>query len=189
MTAAQIISQIKELPMVPETARKMVTLLHQSDTHRDDLIQTLRCDNVLTAKLLRVCNSAHSGLKTQTASIDQAVLLLGDNTIYRMVCAIGFGGAMGFSMPGHAAAANGLWGHSLSAAMGAEYLTEIEDYGNFQPSMAFTAGLLHDIGKLVLNQILTPKSSMEIRALIAQESLSRVAAEKIVLGADHAEVG
>jgi putative nucleotidyltransferase with HDIG domain len=189
MTATEIISQVKELPMVPETARKMVTLLHQSDTHRDELIQTLRCDNVLTAKLLRVCNSVHTGLKSPVASIDQAVLLLGDNTIYRMVCAIGFGGAMGFSLPGQTVEANGLWGHSLSAGMGAEYLTEVESYGDFLPSMAFTAGLLHDIGKLILNQILTPKSRTEIRALISQDSLSRVAAEKTLLGADHAEIG
>jgi putative nucleotidyltransferase with HDIG domain len=189
MTANEIISQVKELPMVPETARKLVTLLNQPETHRDDLIQTLRCDNVMTAKLLRVCNSAHSGLQHPVASIDQAVLLLGDNTIFRMVCAIGFGGAMGFTLPGQAVEANGLWGHSLSTGMGAEYLTEIESYGDFQPSMAFTAGLLHDIGKLVLNQILTPKRRTEIRTLISEESRTRVEAEKIVLGAHHAEVG
>jgi putative nucleotidyltransferase with HDIG domain len=189
MTAAEIVSQVKELPMVPETARKLIVLLNQSETHRDDLIQTLRCDNVLTAKLLRVCNSAHTGLKSPVASIDQAVLLLGDNTIYRMVCAIGFGGAMGFAVPGHAIEANGLWGHSLSTGMGAEYLTEVEAYREFQSSMAFTAGLLHDIGKLVLNQVLTPKSRAEIRVLISAEARTRVEAEKVVLGANHAEVG
>jgi putative nucleotidyltransferase with HDIG domain len=189
MTAPEIISQVKELPMVPETARKLVTLLNQPEAHRDDLIKTLHCDNVLTAKLLRVCNSAHTGLKSPVSSIDQAVLLLGDQAIYRMVCAIGFGGAMGFALPSYAVEANGLWGHSLSTGMGAEYLTEIEDYGDFNPSVAFTAGLLHDIGKLVLNQIFTPKCRAEIRILISQDSLSRFEAEKAVLGANHAEVG
>ncbi len=189
MTATEIISQVKELPMVPQTARKMAALLNQPDSHREDLIQTLHCDNVLTAKLLRVCNSAHIGLRSPVASIDQAVLLLGDNTIYRMVCALSFGGAMGFAAPGHAVEANGLWSHSLSTGMGAEYLTEFEGYGDFQPSMAFTAGLLHDIGKLVLNQVLTPKSRTEIRALMSHDTLSRVEAEGVVLGANHAQVG
>jgi putative nucleotidyltransferase with HDIG domain len=189
MTASEIISQVKELPMVPETARKLVTLLNQPDTHREELIQTLRCDNVLTAKLLRVCNSAHTGLKAPVSSIDQAVLLIGDHTIFRMVCAIGFGGAMGFALPGYAVEANGLWGHSLSVGMGAEYLTENEAYGEFHPSVAFTAGLLHDIGKIVLNQIFTPKWRAEIRILISQDSLSRFEAEKVVLGSNHAEVG
>jgi len=189
MTATEIISMVKDLPTVPETARKMTKLLSESDTHRDELIQTIRCDNVMTAKILRVCNSAHTGLSSPVGSIDQAVLLLGDNAIYRMVCAIGFGAAMGFTMPGHAVEANGLWGHSLSTGMGAEYLTESEDYGDFQPSIAFTAGLLHDIGKLVLNQILTPKWRAEIRTRISEESHTRVEAEKIVLGANHAEIG
>jgi putative nucleotidyltransferase with HDIG domain len=73
--------------------------------------------------------------------------------------------------------------------MGAEYLTEVEAYGEFHPSVAFTAGLLHDIGKLVLNQIFTPKCRAEIRVLISQNSLSRFEAERMVLGANHAEVG
>jgi len=189
MTAAEIIEQVKDLPTVPETARKITKLLSEPETHRDELIQAIRCDNVMTAKLLRICNSAHTGMSSPVASIDQAVLLLGDNAIYRMVCTIGFGAAMGFSMPGHLAEANGLWGHSLSTGMGAEYLTGSEDYGDFQPSIAFTAGLLHDIGKLVLNQILTPKWRAEIRCHISEEGCSRVEAEKIVLGANHAEIG
>jgi len=189
MTATEIISQVKDLPVVPETARKLATMLNQPDSHREDLIQTLRCDNVMTAKLLRVCNSAHTGLSSPVGSIDQAVLLLGDNAIYRMVCAIGFGAAMGFSIPGHAVEANGLWGHSLTAGMGAEYLTAIESYGVFQPSIAFTAGLLHDIGKLILTQILTPKCRADIRNHISEDGYSRVESEKIVLGANHAEIG
>jgi putative nucleotidyltransferase with HDIG domain len=189
MTATEIICQVKELPMVPETARKLITMLNQPDTHREAMIQTLRSDNVLTAKLLRVCNSAHTGLDAPVSSIDQAVLLMGDHAIFRMVCAIGFGGAMGFALPSYGIEANGLWGHSLSTGMGGEYLTEVEAYGDFHPSVAFTAGLLHDIGKLVLNQVFTPKCRAEIRVLISQNSLSRFDAEKAVLGANHAEVG
>jgi putative nucleotidyltransferase with HDIG domain len=189
MTAREITGKVNDLPVISETARKLVALLNEPQTHRDELIRTIRCDNVLTAKLLRVCNSAHSGLDSPVASIDQAVLLLGDNTIFRMVCAIGFGGALGFALPGHAVEANGLWDHSLSTGLGAECLTGLEPYRNFQPSMAFTAGLLHDIGKLVLNQILTPKWRAEIRTRISEDAFTRVQAEKAVLGADHAEIG
>ncbi len=55
-------------------------------------MRTLRCDNVLTAKLLRVCNSAEVGLRESVTSIDQAVMLLGDAAIFRTVCALGYGG-------------------------------------------------------------------------------------------------
>jgi putative nucleotidyltransferase with HDIG domain len=189
MTAQEVIAQSKDLPVVSETARKLIVLLNNPETHRDEIVQTVRCDNVLTAKLLRVCNSAYTGLREPVASLDQAVFVLGDRAIYRMVCAIGFGGTMGFEHPGCSVEANGLWVHSLSIGLGAERLTEGEPYVQFMPSVAFTAGLLHDLGKLVLNQILTPKARAEMRDKIARESLSRFEAEKAVLGVDHAEVG
>jgi putative nucleotidyltransferase with HDIG domain len=189
MTAKEIISQVKDLPTVPETARKVTRLLSNPDSPRDDLVKMIRQDNVMTAKLLRVCNSAQTGLSSEVGSVDQAVLLLGDNAIFQIVTAIGFGGALGFTMPGHLVEANGLWSHSLNTALGAEYLTQKGDYGDFQPSIAFTAGLLHDIGKVVLNQILTPKWRADIRSRMSEDGRSRVEAEKIVLGADHAEIG
>jgi len=189
MTAEEIIAKVKDLPMVSETARKLPGLLNKPELHRDDLVKTLRCDNVLTAKMLRVCNSASTGLREPVTSVDQAVLLLGDSTIFRIVCALGFGGAMAAPLPGYAVEANGLWSHSITTGVAAEYLAEVESFGGFQPPLAFTAGLLHDIGKLILNQMLTPKTRSDIRTLIAEKSLSRVEAERDVLGADHADVG
>ena len=73
--------------------------------------------------------------------------------------------------------------------MAAEYLAEAESYGNFLPSTAFTAGLLHDLGRAVLSKVLTPKDRADIRNLMTTESLPRFEAERAVLGADHAEVG
>jgi putative nucleotidyltransferase with HDIG domain len=189
MTPDEIIGRVKDLPVVSETARKLAIQLNQPDLHRDDLVETLRCDNVLTAKLLRVCNSADYGLSEPVVSIDQALLLLGDNVIFRMVCAVGFGGSLGAAAPGYDTEANGLWTHSLSTGVGAEYLADVESYGNFPPSTAFTAGLLHDIGKSVISKVLTPKDRADIRSKITGQSLSRDEAEKAVLGADHCEIG
>jgi putative nucleotidyltransferase with HDIG domain len=189
MTPEEIISKVKDLPVVSETARKLPALLNKPELHRDDLVQTLRCDNVLTAKLLRVCNSAEIGLREPVTSMDQAVLLLGHNVIFRTVCALGYGGIMSAPLAGYAVEANGLWSHSVTTGVAAEYLAEVENYGSFQPPLAFTAGLLHDLGKIILNQLLTPKIRAEIRVLIAEKNLSRVAAEREVFGADHAAVG
>ncbi|MGP8200389.1 MAG: HDOD domain-containing protein [Limisphaerales bacterium] len=189
MTADEIVAHAKDLPVVSETARKLVIQLNQPDLHRDELVETVRCDNILTAKLLRACNSASSGLREPVLSVDQALLLLGDNLIFRMVCAIGFSGSLGMAAPGYDTEANGLWSHSLNTALGAEYLAAVESYGNFLPSTAFTAGLLHDIGKAVISRVLTPKARADIRTKITEQSLSRVEAEKAVLGADHSEVG
>jgi putative nucleotidyltransferase with HDIG domain len=189
MTAKEIIAQVRDLPVVSETARKLVSQLNQPNMHRDDIVETVRCDSILTAKLLRVCNSAGCGVREPVDSVDQALLILGDNAIFRMVCAIGFGGALGSTANSYDNEADDLWTHSLSTGIGSEYLAEVESYGNFLPSAAFTAGLLHDIGKTVISKMLTPKARAEIRAKITDGSLSGFAAEKAVLGADHSEVG
>jgi putative nucleotidyltransferase with HDIG domain len=189
MTADEIIGRVKDLPVVSETARKLAIQLNDPDAFQDDVIDTLRCDNVLTAKLLRICNSAASGVAEPIMSVDQALLMLGYNMVFRIVCAISFSGSLGGGMPGCETEANGLWTHSLNTATAAEYLAEVEGYGNFLPSTAFTAGLLHDIGKSVIARALTAKDRADIRSKIMSETLSRIEAEKAVLGADHAEVG
>ena len=134
MTANEIISKVKELPVVSQTARKLTTQLNQPDLHRDQLVETLRCDNVLTAKLLRICNSADFGVREPVVSIDQALMLLGDNVIFRMVCSVGFGSSLGAAAPGYDTEANGLWTHSLSTGVGAEYLAGVASFGNFHTS-------------------------------------------------------
>ncbi len=189
MTAEDIVAQVKDLPVVSETARKLTVQLGQPDLHRDELVKTLSRDSVLTAKVLRVCNSAEMGAREPITSIDQALLMLGDNAIFRMVSAVGFGDCLGLRAPGYDTEANGLWTHSLTAALGAEYPIAEESYGDFPVSTAFTAGLLHDIGKMVINRFLTPKTRASIRAAMTEESITRVAAEKAVLGANHSEVG
>ena len=188
MTAREIIAKVKDLPVVSETSRKLTALLNNPHLHSEDLVATLRCDAVLTAKLLRTCNSARLGLREPVSSVDQAVMLLGHNTIFRMVCALGYASVLGAPMPGYAVEAKGLWSHSLATAYLSESLAANEFDGQFEPAMAFTAGLLHDIGKLVLTQTLTPEVQTVIRAQIAGGA-SRPEAEKAVLGADHSEVG
>lgn len=189
LTAEEVVARAADLPMVSETTRKMITLLSDPQCSCDEVVKTLRCDNVLTAKLLRLCNSAQTGLERPVASIDQAVLLLGTEAVYRMACTIGFGKPMLLDQPGQSVETNGLWAHSLSTALGAEFLTTTETYPFFPRSVAFTAGLLHDIGKLALSRVLTPKTRAEIRDVMMGQSQPRLAAEKAVLGTDHCEAG
>jgi putative nucleotidyltransferase with HDIG domain len=188
MTAPEIINKVKNLPPVSQAALKLVNLLEQAAISNDEIVHVIKCDNVLTAKLLRACNSPYFGLDEPVASVDQSVLMLGHQQILHIVLTLAFGAAMVVPMPGYAVEANELWRHSLLTATAAEIVAGSGDL-NVEAPVAFTVGLLHDIGKLALSQALTPELQIEIRQLIEQEGCPRTDAEKKIMGADHSEVG
>jgi putative nucleotidyltransferase with HDIG domain len=189
MKANELVNQVKSLPMVSQTALNLVAMLDKPEVDNDDVVAAVKYDSVLTAKLLRACNSSYLGLKQPVASMEQAVLVLGHSQILRLVLSLTFGGTMSAPLPGYAAEAQELWRHSLTVAFAAEALARSELRISYSPSVAFTAGLLHDIGKLVFSQVLTEERQTEIRAQISRNQLARIEAERQVLGTDHSEVG
>jgi putative nucleotidyltransferase with HDIG domain len=189
MTANEMMAQAKDLPPVSPAALKLVSLLDQPTISNEDVVTVLKHDSVLTAKLLRACNSPVFGFEEPIASVDQAVLLMGHQQILQVVLSLTFGSAMSVAMPGYAVNAEELWRHALTTATAAEIIVSRGVNVDAEPAVAFTAGLLHDIGKLVLAQLLTEESQAAIRALVEQKQFSRAEAEKEILGADHCEAG
>jgi putative nucleotidyltransferase with HDIG domain len=187
MTANEMVAQVKNLPPVSHAALKLVSLLDNPDAGNEEVVEVLKHDNVLTAKLLRACNSPAIGLQEQVSSVDQAVLILGHTQILQMVTALTFGGPMSSKLPGYAIDADELWRHSLVCANASELLAR-KNAEFIEPTVAFTVGLLHDIGKLVMGQLLNEESQKAVRGRIAQ-GLTACEAEREYFGADHAEVG
>ncbi|HEX7652864.1 MAG TPA: HDOD domain-containing protein [Verrucomicrobiae bacterium] len=187
--AQAMVARVKNLPPVSQAALKLVKLLDQAAADNDEIVQAIRCDNILTAKLLRACNSPYFGLDEPVTSVDQAVLILGHQQIMHIVLTLAFGSAMVVPLPGYAVEASELWRHSLITASAAEIIA-VETTGiEVGKPVAFTVGLLHDIGKLVMSQVLTPDLQVSVRQLIEQQKISRSEAERQVLGTDHGEVG
>ena len=187
--AQQLVARVKNLPPVSSAALKLVSLLDQPEADNDAIVNAIRCDNLLTAKLLRACNSPYFGLEEAVASVDQAVLIMGHQQILHIVLTLAFGSTMVVPLPGYAVEASELWRHSLITASAAEIIA-VETTGmTIEKPVAFTVGLLHDIGKLVMSQALTPDIQSSLRKLIEEEKISRTEAEKRILGTDHGEVG
>ena len=124
MTPNEVIAKVKNLPAVSQAALKLVTLLDQPAVSNEDVVTVLKYDNVLTAKLLRACNSPYFGFEEQISSVEQAVLILGHQQILHMVLSLAFGGAMSTRLPGYAIEAKELWSHSLTTAVAAEQLVK-----------------------------------------------------------------
>jgi putative nucleotidyltransferase with HDIG domain len=189
MTPNEVIAKVKNLPAVSSAALKLVSLLDQPAVSNEDIVTVLKYDNVLTAKLLRACNSPYFGFEEKVSSVEQSVLILGHQQILQMVLSLAFGGAMSATLAGYAIEAKELWSHSLTTGVAAEHLAKAEIPFEVDSSVAFTAGLLHDIGKLALNEVLSPELQTAIRSLISKGKVSQSESEEQVLGTDHGQVG
>jgi putative nucleotidyltransferase with HDIG domain len=189
MTAIALVQKVKNLPTVSHAALKLVSLLDKPSVDNDEIVQIIKYDNVLTAKLLRACNAPSFGLGESVASVDQAVLILGHTQIFHIVMTLAFGSVMTISSLPYTIEMNELWEHSLVTAMAAQMVLDRVTELNAEPNVAFTANLLHDIGKVVLAQTVKAEELSEIRDRISRKQISGTDAEKEVLGLDHAEVG
>jgi putative nucleotidyltransferase with HDIG domain len=183
-----MLAKVRDLPRISRAALQLGNMLGCPEIDNEQVVRVLKQDSVLTAKLLRACNSPALGLKKGVASVDQAVLILGHNEVSQMVTALAFGGCLAMPLRAYGLAADDLWRHSLLAATAAQIVVTGGLDFEVDSSVAFTVGLLHDIGKLITNEFLTRQSSLALRRQITQ-GRSLVEAERDVLGTDHCEVG
>jgi putative nucleotidyltransferase with HDIG domain len=189
MTAIALVQKLKNLPPVSQAALKLLSLLDRSSVDNDNIVQVLKYDNVLTAKLLRACNAPSFGLADPVASVDQAVLILGHQQILHIVMMLSFKGVMVDSSMANSMETDQLWEHSVLSAVAAEtVLDQLPDL-DAKANVAFTASLLHDIGKLVMARTLTTEEMTEIRDRAERKQIPGTESEREVVGMDHGEVG
>jgi len=189
MTAQKVLQAVPALPAVSPAALQLIRLLGREDADGTDVLRYLKHDPSLTARLLRLCNSAALGLPQEVVSVDQALFLLGYRTLHQLAVQAAVGDALSIALPPYAIEPQTLWRHSIVTARAAELLAEKCPNEAPPPDLAFTAGLLHDIGKLVLAQVMDEPACAAIRHALEVEGQTWIEAERQVLQTDHAEVG
>ena len=164
---------------------RLLVVLNDDETPAARIVELIALDPALTAKVLQRCNSAAAGMDHPVVDLDEAITQMGVNTIYRLVAVVIGEGLLSADQPGYGIGSGGLWEHSITAAVAAKTISHKLGTND---SLAFTAGLLHDIGKLVLSVFLEG-SVNTMMTKIGPSGLSFLEAEKSVLGVQHAEVG
>ena len=184
-TLDNYLQQIRTLPPAPRVLVELLPLLRAADTDSDKIAELIAYDPALTTKLLCRCNSAAFGLSAAVESVEDAITHLGFNEVYRLVAMLVSQSTLGTAQKGYGMEAGDLWRHSAVTAFASRFVAK-SFFGD--ENTAFTAGLLHDIGKILLNWALVggyPAVADKIRDL----GYSFSGAEKEVLGLDHAELG
>jgi putative nucleotidyltransferase with HDIG domain len=179
------INEIKTLPPAPRVLSELLVLLNEEEAHAAQIVELIAFDPALTAKVLQRCNNAAAGLGGPVSDLHEAVTRVGFNAIYRLVAMVTGETLLGSEQKGYGIAAGELWEHSVMSAVAAKVMAS--KLGG-EENLAFTAALLHDIGKLVLSAFLEG-SELSAPRLRGPSGFSFLEAEKAVLGVEHAEIG
>jgi len=183
----RIIESIDQIQPPPVAVTKLIEILAQ-EFHTEDVIHILQTDPALTAAVLKRCNTAFFAQRGGVSSLNQAIQLLGTSTIMNIVLEITIGASMNGGLANYGIPPSGLRKHSICAAAAARELTKYCSILPFTPDTAFTAGLLHDIGKIAINEVLAEQEpALKDDATVATQS--NIERERSLLGTDHSQVG
>jgi putative nucleotidyltransferase with HDIG domain len=179
-----VIAALQDLPSLPAVVMELLSSIDQEDIDISVLAKKVSHDQALTAKTLRLANSSLYGLQVKVTTIQQAITFLGFQTTRNLITAAAVTGCF---PEGQCATFDdqAFWRHSIATAACAKVLARRM---RFNQDYAFTAGLLHDIGRLVLVSSF-PARYEQVIAYRAAHDCTLLEAERAVLGVDHVEAG
>ncbi len=186
MTIETILSRLDALPPMPAVAVRLLNAAQDPDVDLARVAEWIERDPAMTANVLRACNAPIYGLRTRVTSVRQATSLLGLRKVVQIALTVLASRYLTPAQDGYALAAGELWRSSVTAALAAELLAERARYP--APGTAYTAGLLQDLGKIVLAEFVAPAVG-DIRRLVDEEGVGWQEAEARVVGLPHPEVG
>jgi putative nucleotidyltransferase with HDIG domain len=182
----EIVQSIAAIQPIPQVALKVLRIVEEGDYDISQIAREVRKDQVICARTLQMANSAIFAKRKQLVSLDQALVFLGQNLLVKLIISAAVVGYFNQCGLGYALCKGGIYHHSLGTALIAEKLAQLT--GQADPTQAYTAGLLHDIGKVVLDQYITTHYPLFYRSLQSAES-EIITTERQVLGTDHTQVG
>jgi putative nucleotidyltransferase with HDIG domain len=177
-----MLDKMETLPMSPSLLTKLLPQLSDVNGNFEEVVRIISLEQTLTAKLLQICNSAFFGQDEPVSTVADAVNRVGYQSIYLLAAMIN--GSNSFPTPSPAGIDTcKLWKHSVATAFNAKFAAES---AGLDPNLLFTAGLMHDIGKVVMAQLANGKNLPPFHLPSNQDSLDR---EKMSFGFNHASVG
>jgi HD-like signal output (HDOD) protein len=179
---------IHKLPPLSPTVGKILQVCNDPRTSPVDLNQVIGLDPVLMGKVMRLINSAYYSLPNQVTSLVRAIIMLGINTVKNLALSTAVLGSLGKQDNFQALNMEGFWRHSICTGVTAKMIAARRKVDSKLREEYFIAGLLHDVGKIPLNNRLS-KLYLEAVSLTDREHLPLSESEARVLGIDHQEAG
>ncbi len=180
-----LVNRIDKLPTLPMVVSQLLALVESPETSAVDVNRVISTDQALTGKVLKLVNSPFYGFSRQISTVTQAVVILGFKTIKSLALSatvfeiFGGRGSQAFNR-------TAFWEHSIGTGVAAQIVAKKMRYPLAEE--AFIAGIIHDLGKVVLDQYLAEDFARVLEHRDTHNVALR-AAERAVLGLDHSAIG
>ncbi len=184
-TAQSLVENVLQLISLPEVYLRLQQVIDDPDHTRDQVAEILAYDPALSARVLRIANSSYYGFPREIETVASAIGIIGELDLRNLVLATSVAGSMN-TLSYSGVNIDDFWLHSLRCGITARLIAKT--VGGFNPEILFLAGILHDLGILVIYQHDAALAAAISRQIEEQHQL-RDQAEREVLGFDHAEVG
>lgn len=181
----KMLEKIEELPTLPQVVGKIRELVGSENSNAKKIAEVIETDQAISTKVLKIANSAYYGFSGKISSIQHASVVLGQVTLVDIVTAASAEGVLDGKLPGYGYETKDLWEHSLAAAIGSKLIA-----GRINPALAndaYTAGLIHDIGKIILDDYILEQKDA-IFAFMEAEEKTFLDAESHFFNLNHAQI-
>jgi HD-like signal output (HDOD) protein len=174
-----------DLAALPTTVVDLLYIFKEADASAQSVVNVLHRDPAMTANVLKLSNSAFYGARREISSVQDALVMLGNRAVVTMAFASGMATVMRRDLDGYNVSRARFWDHSVLAASAASFAAEKLGSGAHKCE-AFTAGLVHDVGMLVIDAHLVASRK---NLVTAEPAFDVSGAERRLLGFDHCEAG
>ncbi len=178
ITKKKQILSVKELPTLPEVLNEVTKMIEEDRFSQEEIAKVISKDQSLTAKILKMVNSPIYGFPRRISTVQHALVLLGLNVVKGLIISTTVFDMMTKAM-------KGMWEHSVGCATICSLIAKEVGFEN--PEEFSIAGLLHDIGKVIV-AVQLPDSYEKINQLVKEKDISYREAEEEVLGFSHSRI-
>jgi len=179
---------ISKMPSLSTTVTKVLQICNSPTTSPNDLNRVISLDPVLTGRVLRLINSAYYAMPNQITSLTRAIIMLGLNTVKDLALSTAVLESLGGSEAFQALSMDDFWTHSICSGVTAKFLAGIKRVPPADREQYFVAGLLHDLGKIPLNNCFAEEYVLAVESA-KNKNMPLHQAENTIFGIDHCMVG
>ena len=183
----ELLKDDTKLPSIASVVLKVMEMVQQPDVSIQALAAEISIDPSITANIIKLSNSAYYRQSKPIKTVQEALMTLGIKVVREIILLTAAKGILNKNIPGYQIDAEAMWLHSLVVAELAAKIAREKKLG-VEPELAFTGGLLHDIGKVVLAQFF-PAAMMQIKNELKEQKEFFTTIEKKHFGYDHQDVG